>query len=187
MATIALKTYTPAELLEMPEAAGVELVHGNLVEKPVSVLSCIVEARTLRRLDAYCDAQQLGVVMSSANGIQCFPEEPNKIRKPDVSFVKRERFSMEHLQEGFLSIAPDLTVEVVSTHDEATELNEKVEEYLAVGVQLVWVIDPLNEIVIIHRADGSVTKLRKLDVLSGENVIPGFACKVAELFPNVTK
>jgi Uma2 family endonuclease len=183
MSTVAEKTYTPADLLAMPESAGVELVNGCLVEKPVSVLSTIVEARIIGRVSTYCYAQQLGEVFTSSIGIQCFPDEPKKIRKPDFGFVKRARFTAEHLREGFLSIAPDLTGEVVSTHDEVSELNEKIEEYLGVGVQLVWVIDPLNEIVTVHRADGTVTKLHKNDVLSGENVVPGFQCKVAELFP----
>ena len=184
MSTVQTPTlFTPADLLAMPDGKHLELVDGNLVEKPVSVLSSIVEIRTARRLDAFCEAHQTGVVLSSANGIQCFPDEPRKVRKPDVSFVKRERFSREHLKEGYLSIAPDLTVEVISTHDEAAELNEKVEEYLAAGVSLVWVIDPETQIVVIHRADGTVTKLHKNDELSGENVIPGFKCKVAELFP----
>lgn len=39
MSTVQTKTYTPADPLAMPESSGVELVHGNLVEKPVSVLS----------------------------------------------------------------------------------------------------------------------------------------------------
>jgi Uma2 family endonuclease len=183
MSILQTKTYTPADLLAMPDSNNVELVHGNLVEKPVSVLSSIVEIRLSRRLDAHCDAHKVGVVMSSTNGIKCFPDEPRKVRKPDISFVKRERFSLEHLHEGFLSIAPDLAVEVVSSHDEVAELNEKIEEYLAAGIPLVWVIDPENQIIHIHRKDGSVTKLRKTDELVGEDIIPGFTCKLAELFP----
>jgi Uma2 family endonuclease len=63
------------------------------------------------------------------------------------------------------------------------EITEKVEEYLAAGVSLVWVIDPENEIVYVHRKDGSVTKLHSNDELSGEDIIPGFACKLMDLFP----
>jgi Uma2 family endonuclease len=184
MSTVQTRIYTPADLLAMPDANNVELVQGNLVEKPVSVLSSIVEIRLGRRLDTHCEAHKLGVVMSSTNGIQCFPDEPRKVRKPDISFVKRERFSIEHLNEGFLSIPPDLAVEIVSSNDEVSELNEKVEEYLAADIPLVWVIDPENQIVIIHRKDGSVTKLHKNDKLSGEDIIPGFTCQVAALFPD---
>ena len=184
MSTVAAKIYTPADLLAMPDNNGIELVNGELVEKPVSVLSALVETKTLLRLGAYCEAHKIGVVLSSTIGIQCFPNQPHKVRKPDISFVRRERFSKEHLTEGFLSIHPDLAIEVISTNDEVAELNEKVEEYLAVGIPLVWIIDPENEIVIIHRADGSVTKLHKNDPLSGEDIISGFTCMVAELFPD---
>ncbi len=183
MSIVQTKPITPAELLAMPDSNNLELVGGELVEKPVSVLSALVESKMHVRLGGFCDAHKTGVVLSSTNGIQCFPDEPNKVRKPDISFVKRERFSLEHLREGFLSIAPDLAVEVISSHDEFAEITEKVEEYLAAGVALVWVIDPENRLVYIHRRDGSVTKLRESDELSGENVIPGFACKVAELLP----
>jgi Uma2 family endonuclease len=183
MSTVQAKTYTPADLLAMPDSNNIELVHGELVEKPVSVISSLVETRVSTKLTTFCDPKRLAVVLSSTNGIRCFPDEPQKVRKPDISVVKRERFSKEHLHEGFLSIAPDLTVEVISSNDEVAELNEKVEEYLAAGVLLVWVIDPENEIVYIHRKDGSVTKLHKDGELSGEDVLPGFACKVAELFP----
>jgi len=183
MATVQARTYTPADLLAMPDSSGVELVDGNLVEKPMSVLSALVEAKILSKLTVFCDGHKMGVVLSATNGIQCFPNEPGKVRKPDVAFVKRERFTQEHLNEGFLSIAPDLAVEVVSTNDEVEDLNEKVEEYLAAGIPLVWIIDPANAIVIIHRKDGSVAKLHRNDELSGEDVLPGFTCKVADLFP----
>lgn len=186
MSTLQTRTYTPADLLAMPDSSGVELVQGNLVEKPVSVLSALVETKTLVKLGVYCEAHKSGVVLSSTNGIQCFPDEPRKVRKPDISFVKRERFSNEHLSEGFLSIHPDLAIEVVSSHDEVAELHEKIEEYLAAGVPLVWVIDPETEIVIIHRKDGTLTKLHRNDELNGEDIIPGFSCKVAELFPEAT-
>lgn len=183
MSTVQTRTYTPADLLTMPDSNGVELVRGNLVEKPVSVLSAYVETKTLLKLGAFCEAHKTGVVLSSTNGIQCFPDEPRKVRKPDITFVKCERFSKEHLTEGFLSIHPDLAIEVVSTNDEVADLHEKIEEYLAAGVPLVWVIDPETEIVLIHRKDGSLTKLHKNDELSGEDVVPGFSCKVADLFP----
>ena len=183
MSTMQIKKVTPDELLAMPDSSSIELVDGELVEKPVSVLSSLVEARTLSKLVNYCDAHKTAIALSSTNGIRCFPDDPDRVRKPNVSVVRRERFLPKHLVEGFLSIAPDLAVEVVSTHDEVAELHEKIEEYLAAGVSLVWVIDPETKIVIIHRKDGSVTKLHMQDDLSGENVLPGFVCKVAELFP----
>lgn len=185
MSTVDARTYTPADLLAMPDSSGVELVNGTLVEKPMSALSAFVEVKVSRKLDAFCDTNDAGVVFSSTNGIQCFPDHPHKVRKPDVTYFKRQRFTAEHFAEGFVTIPPDLAVEVVSTHDEAADLNEKVEEYLAAGIPLVWVIDPETRIAFIHRRDGSVTKLHANDTLTGEDILPGFSCRVGDLFPNV--
>jgi Uma2 family endonuclease len=71
---------------------------------------------------------------------------------------------------------------VISPNELYSEVEEKVDEYLAAGVRLVWVIDPPHRSVRIHRADGTVTDLHESDELSGEAVVPGFCCPVAELF-----
>jgi len=183
MSVIESKPLTPVDLLLLPNAKDFELVGGELVERHVSVLSSYVEARLVRRLDAHCEDGDLGPVFTATNGIQCFPDEPNKVRKPDVSFVKKARFAPQHLYEGYLTIAPDLAVEVVSPNDLGEELEQKIEDYLAAGIPLVWVVYPEVRTVSIHRGDGSVTKLRRHDELTGEDIIPGFRCKVAELFP----
>jgi Uma2 family endonuclease len=186
MSVIQTTPLTPADLLAISDGNNYELVDGHLVEINVGVLSSLVEANLIALLGSYCKANQLGPVFTSTNGIQCFAADPRKIRRPDVSFVKAERFAPKHLQEGFLTIAPDLAVEVISANDLVAELDEKTEEYLAAGIPLVWVIDPEVRTVVIHRADGTLAKLRENDELTGENVIPGFRCKVAELFPAIS-
>lgn len=90
--------------------------------------------------------------------------------------------TLAELERGFLRIAPDLAVEVVSPNDTVYEVDEKVEELLAAGVRLVWVLNPETRIVEVHRLDGTVSKLHVADELSGEDVLPGFTCPVAELF-----
>jgi Uma2 family endonuclease len=57
-----------------------------------------------------------------------------------------------------------------------------VEEYLRVGVKLVWVISPESRTVRVHRPDSSDTRLHEDDELTGEDVIPGFRCRVGDLF-----
>lgn len=59
--------------------------------------------------------------------VQCFPDEPKKIRRTDASFVRAERFSLQLLAEGFLTICPDLAAEVLSPNDLAYEIDEKIE------------------------------------------------------------
>ena len=63
------------------------------------------------------------------------------------------------------------------------ELDEKVEEYLAAGVRLVWVINPQTRIVLVHRANGSMAKLREGHDLDGEDVVPGFRCSLTAFLP----
>jgi len=186
MSTVQSRSITPDDLLAMPDGNSFELVNGELVEKNVSVLSSYVEGVLLYKLTDYCKAQQAGFVFPSSLGVRCFSGDPMKVRRPDVFFVRIERMGSSYWHDGFLTISPDLAAEVISPNDLASEVSEKVEEYLAAGVALVWVIDPEVETVVIHRADGSVTKLHKNDELQGENVIAGFRCQVAELFPAET-
>ena len=67
------------------------------------------------------------------------------------------------------------------------ELDEKLEDYQKAGVRLVWVIYPESRTVSVYRGDGSVSRLHQNEVLSGEDVIPGFRCEVGSLFPPVAR
>jgi Uma2 family endonuclease len=105
------------------------------------------------------------------------------VRKPDVSFVRHGRFSEEQLPGGYARLAPDLAAEVISPNDKYEKVDEKIEEYLRAGVRLVWIISPQNHTVRVYRANGSSHSLRENDELDGEEVVPGFRCPVADLFP----
>ena len=94
------------------------------------------------------------------------------------------RLSVEQIEEeGWLTIVPDLAVEVVSPNDTAYEVEQKAREYLGVGARLVWVVYPNIRSVRVHRPDGTEAMRREGDELGGESVLPGFACRVGELFP----
>lgn len=183
MSTIQSRTYSPTDLLSLPDSQTCELVDGELVEKNVNALSSFVEGIVLVKLSNHCAASDFGGVFPGTMGYQCFPWDRNKIRKPDVSVIRKDRITPDLWECGFVPIAPDLAVEVLSPNDLAYDIEEKVEEYLRAGVLLVWVIDSENRIVTIHRKDGSTSRLRNGDELTGENVVPGFVCRVNELFP----
>ncbi len=177
------RTYTPDELLVLPDAVDYELVDGELVERNMSVLSSLVELRVGRLVGNYCDDKKLGPVFGPSLGFQCFGNAPYKIRKPDVAFISAERFHSELLAEGYCPIAPDLAVEVISPGDLAHEVVEKIEEYLTAGVRLIWIVDPEARVVDIYRPEGPNSRLRESDILDGEAVLPGFRCPVKDLFP----
>ena len=113
---------------------------------------------------------------------QCYPDDPRKVRRPDVSFIRADRLPAEEDREGHCRIAPDLAVEVISPNDLYTDVDEKVEEYLAAGVRQVWVLNPSTRTLRVHRCDGTQNYLREQDELTGEDVVPGFRCRVGALF-----
>ena len=137
-------------------------------------------------LQVHADAHQLGWVNGPDAGYQCYeevyPDDPDRVRKPDASFIRLERLSPDDRPDGHCDIVPDLVAEIISPNDTAYDVREKTEEYLRAGVRLVWVIDPHAKQVDVHRADGSVQKLYEHEELSGEDVVPGFQLRVAELF-----
>ena len=106
------------------------------------------------------------------------------MRRADVSFIRGDRYSFEQLSEdGITTIPPDLAVEVVSPNDLVDELDKKVEEYLQQAYSSFGSYD-LRRAVQVFRSDRSESWLWAADELSGEDVLPGFRCKLDDLFPN---
>jgi Uma2 family endonuclease len=166
----------------MPDGDRYELVDGQLVEHNMSFWACYVTVEILRRLGDHCHAHNLGWV-SAETTYQCFPDAPNKVRRPDATFIRLGRISLEQATaEGHTLIAPDLAVEIVSPNDSMYEVQEKVQEYLRAGVPLVWIVNPQTRIVEVYRAKGQGTILRESDDLDGEDVVRGFHCRVGDLF-----
>lgn len=175
---------TPADLHSMPDGSSFELVRGKLVERITCPLSSLVEAKLCQRLTAIVEEASAGWVWTGRKqGYRCFADDPDKVRRPGISYVHGNRFSQDHFRDGFLTIRPDLVVDVVSEKDFMWDLDTRVEEFLAVNVPLVWVINPLGRLAMIHRKDGSIAKLLSADALTGEDILPGFCCRLADIIP----
>ncbi len=181
--TARTKQYTPADLLTLPDGDRYELVDGHLVEQNISFWSTFVGGRVFNRLSTFCEANSHGWVAPEGASYQCFPRHPTRVRRADVSFIRKDRLSAaEATAEGHLPIAPDLAVEVLSPNDLSYEVDLKVRDYLDAGVKLVWEVHPAGRFVIVHRLNGPDVILHEADELDGENVLPGFRCHIAELF-----
>jgi Uma2 family endonuclease len=177
------KKYTAADLLAMPDGDHYELVDGQLVEKQMSTWASYVTGKLQRLLGNFSEANQSGWVLSEGEGYQCFANDPNRVRRPDVSFIRRGRLSLEQaLTEGYNSVVPDLIVEVLSPNDLIYKVHKKVQQWLQAGVRLAWVVNPETRTVEVHRLQGAGTILREEGFLEGEDVLPGFRCAVRELF-----
>ncbi|MDX2141505.1 MAG: Uma2 family endonuclease [Chloroflexota bacterium] len=109
-------------------------------------------------------------------------------RVPDILVYERARFDaycVEHpdwLDKPFI-LVPDLCIEVVSKNDQYSDVNEKVEAYLADGVLLVWVFDPQTRTVTVRIAGSTqATILYEDDTLDGGSVVRGFSVRIGEVF-----
>ena len=99
---------------------------------------------------------------------------------PDVAFLSKARIPDDTNKAS--PIPPDLAVEVVSPTDMFDRIVSKAFAYLAAGTQLVWVIEPQSKTVMVYRSETDIKLLTRNDTLTGEDVVEGFACPVAELF-----
>jgi Uma2 family endonuclease len=175
--------YTPEDLLAMEDGHCYDLVHGQLVERHIGAESSRIAQVINQRLGLFVDSHRLGLVWGPDCGYQIFADDPHKVRYPDGSFVARGRLPDEQPPRGHMRLPADLMIEVVSPHDLAWEIDQKVDEFLRAGVRLVWVLYPDTCTILIYHPGSEVTRLSKSDDLSGEDVLPGFTCPVSELFP----
>ncbi|MFN3650305.1 MAG: Uma2 family endonuclease [Armatimonadota bacterium] len=176
-------THTPESLLKLAGGGkGFKLVKGRLVKKGTGSFASWVAARILQLLATLGQDQGLGWALESGASYQCFRNHPRKVRRPDVSFIRRGRLPEERIPRGHVRIAPDLAVEVLSPNDTAYEIDLKVEEYLRAGVPLVWRVNPELRAVHVYRADGTVERLGDEDELTAPELIPDLRCRVGALF-----
>jgi Uma2 family endonuclease len=175
--------YTAEDLLTMPDGDLYELVDGQLVERPMGTESSWVGGKLFRLIAEYAETNGLGWGLPSDSSYQCFPNRPNQVRKPDISFIRLGRLPNEEFPRGHCRIAPDLVAEVVSPNDFYSEVIRRILDFQSAGVPMIWVIDPDSRTVTVYRSDNSLTLLHEHELLSGENVLEGFTCNIAELFP----
>jgi Uma2 family endonuclease len=176
----ATKVWTDDELMQLPEDGHkYELVNGALVVSPAGARHGRTIVRLTLKLGAFVVARGLGEVFDSSTG---FRLPGGNLRVPDLSFVASARLPGGRAPVGFLYVPPDLAVEVLSPDDRPRLVADKVAEYLAVGVRLVWVIDPETGSATVHRADRMAREIPSSGNLGGDDVLPGFECPLADLF-----
>ena len=173
---------TAEEFYRLPNNGQVqELVAGRIVSEPVpSMEHGRVAARFVALLDKFISARKLGLLFTCDSGF-ILARSPDTVRGPDISFVSTDRLRGAGPIKGYFSGPPDLAIEVLSPHDRPGEVRSKVADYLAAGTPIVWVVDSAAETVTVYRSLLAPETLASDQELSGEDILPGFTLKVAEL------
>jgi Uma2 family endonuclease len=181
--TQTLQRSTASELFEMPDDGfRYELVKGELRKmSPTGWGHGEVVVNITLLLGQHVKINNLGACGGAETGFK-IASDPDTVRAPDLSFVSRERIPQGDAHRKFFVGAPDLVVEVMSPGDRHGEVKEKVEEWLAAGARAVWVINPKRRGVTVYRSITDVTRLSEGDELDGGDVVPGFRCKVSDIF-----
>src|SRR5262249_6860007 len=119
------------------------------------------------------------------------PDGATQVRCPDRSVVTAAALAAVGVPPAapvprrYLTCLPGLACEILSDHDRTNpgELRRKLDEYAAVRIPLVWVVDPDEETVTVYdHAAGTGRTLRRGDTLDGGAVLPGFALGLDALF-----
>lgn len=184
MASVTEKLITAEEFFRMPDPPNgyqQELVRGVIVTMPppggMHGISCL---KVARKVGNFVDENNRGTVTSNDTGF-ITSRDPDSVRGPDVAFWSKER--LPHIPVGYMDVAPDLAVEVLSPSNTSKQIREKLIEYFARGVRAVWVVAPEDRTVTVYRSPEEGRLLHENAILTGDDVLPGFSCRVADLMP----
>ncbi len=118
-------------------------------------------------------ANGAGVAFDSSTG---FILPNGAVRSPDAAWVPRERLVKitPEVRERFLPLTPDFVVEVASPSDRPLDLRAKMEEYIANGARLGWLILPETRTIYVYQPGQDTQLLSDADAITGDPVLPGF-------------
>lgn len=180
MATAKLMTID--DLWEIEEPGRYDVIRGELhAMAPAGGEHGKIGIHIAARLWNHVHPSKLGEVFNSDTGF-ILSQDPLVWLSPDVSFVREDRLPSPEDQVGFLRLAPDLVVEIVSPSDRSALVTEKVMQYLAAGTQLVWVVEPRVRVVTVYTADRDAHVYTEVDELDGGEVLPEFRVRVSDIF-----
>jgi Uma2 family endonuclease len=129
----------------------------------------------------WAEADGTGVGFDSSTGFTL----PNGAqRSPDLAWVRSEKWESltEEEQEEFPPLCPDFVVELRSRTDKIDPLKDKMEEYIANGVELGWLIDPREKKVYVYRPQTEVVCLDDPETVSGDPVLAGFSLELKRIW-----
>jgi Uma2 family endonuclease len=178
------KLLTAEEFFLLPDpgdSSQQELVRGEVITMPPpGGLHGVTCSKADRKLGNFIDSGPGGTLVCNDTGF-ITERAPDSVRGPDISYWTKER--LKEVPVGYIEIAPDMVVEVLSPSNTSKKIRTKIKEYFARGVRLVWVIAPEDRTLMIYRVPDEGRVLHETGTVTGEDVLPGFSCRVSDLLP----
>lgn len=175
---------TAVELANMPDAALYELIEGELTKmSPTKRTHGRYEYRFSRLLGEFVEKQDLGEVMVGEIGM-FIRRDPDTVRAADVLFISHERLAQEPDDDGYLTIPPELVIEILSPSESWGMVRRKLADYFEMGVDVVAIVDAENETITLFRSPTQLTELHREDTLTLPDILPNFALPLVDLFTN---
>jgi Uma2 family endonuclease len=185
--TATVHVWTTDELLALPED-GVEreLIRGELREEPMtkrnpSHSTIMVTVGYVLKDWLNRQPKPRGRVLSGEAGFR-IRRDPDTTVGIDVAYISAELAASTPRKAKLVDGPPVLAVEILSPSDKQENITDKVEEYLAADVKLVWVIDPVLCTVGVYRPDAPPQSYNIQQELTAEPHLPGFRAAVAGFF-----
>lgn len=105
------------------------------------------------------------------------------IMSPDLSGIAQSRWDTLTTEQRrkMVPLCPDFVLELRSPNDRLKDCFEKMDDWMANGCRLGWLIDLTNQLTYIYRPGQERQEVNGLELLSGEDVLPGFSLDLARL------
>jgi Uma2 family endonuclease len=159
-----------------------EVVNGERKEIPrMGALAATIATFLATHLNLYGWSQKRGFAVTEVM-FQLRADRPQ--RRPDVAFIDYANWQAPPPREDppALAVVPVLAAEVVSPTNTASEIEDKLEDYFAAGVRLVWVVYPVPRRVYVYESLTQVRILTGNDEMDGGTALPGFRLAIPALF-----
>jgi Uma2 family endonuclease len=138
-------------------------------------------AKFVQRLANWTELDGTGICFGPDAGFRL----PNgALRAPDASWIPKHRwnsFSREQ-RSKLLGMCPDFVVELRSPSDPLAAIREKMQEYMANGARLGWLLDPIDNRATVYKPSQVPEDINHPTILSGDPILPGFKFDFRELF-----
>ena len=132
-------------------------------------------------LGNFIEAGDLGRVMTNDSFV-VVATDPATVYGADVCYCSYARMPKGPLPDGLIDAVPELVAEVRSPSDSWGPVLEKVGRYLAAGVRVAVVFDPLTQSVAVYRVGMTQEVFGPSDTLVLADILPGFSTPVSRLF-----